>query len=244
MNPSKDQNDLPDEIVKHFSVPPHPYGISLEGAYVRLEPLAASVHARELFEANSTDAEGKNWSYLPYGPFRDFESYFRWLSSFEKGKDPVFFAVVGKRSGKAAGVASYLRIKPRDGSVEVGHVHFSPLMQRTAEATEAMHLMMKWAFENGYRRYEWKCHASNAKSRKAAQRLGLSFEGVFRQMTIQKGRNRDTAWFAAIDKEWEKLEACHLRFLSPDNFEEKGRPKVSLSSLTKPLLYKTDAFGT
>jgi len=113
-------------------------------------------------------------------------------------------------------------------------------LQRTTEATEAMYLMMKWAFDNGYRRYEWKCNALNLRSRNAAQRLGFSYEGVFRQMTIAKGRNRDTAWFAMIDKEWQRIERCFIEFLSESNFGIDGKPKISLTSLTKPILYKLD----
>ena len=131
---------------------------------------------------------------------------------------------------------------PQDGSIEIGHINYSPLLQKTREGTEAMYLMMKWAFESGYRRYEWKCNALNTKSRYAAQRLGLSYEGVFRQMSISKGRNRNTAWFAAIDKEWPALNASFETYLSDDNFAADGRPKKALSGLTKPLLYKRDTF--
>ena len=166
------------------------------------------------------------------------------VKTFEDGEDPVFFAIISKKLDKPVGIASYLRIKPKDGSIEVGHINYSPLLQNTTEATEAMYLMMKWAFDNGYRRYEWKCNALNLKSRRAAQRLGLSYEGVFRQMTINKGRNRDTAWFAAIDKEWHNIEQCYLKFLSDDNFDVEGKPKISLSSLTKPLLYKVDNYDS
>ena len=159
----------------------------------------------------------------------------------EDGSDPVFFAIIRKIDNKAAGVASYLRVKPNNGSIEVGHINFSPLLQSSTEGTEAMYLMMKWAFENGYRRYEWKCNALNVKSRNAAQRLGFSFEGVFRQMMMSKGRNRDTAWFAIIDKEWENFKKCYETYFSKDNFSKVGVQLVSLSSLTKPLLYKLDS---
>jgi RimJ/RimL family protein N-acetyltransferase len=137
-------------------------------------------------------------------------------------------------------VASFLRINPNDGSIEVGHINYSPLLQRTKEGTEAMFLMMKWAFESGYRRYEWKCNALNLKSRKAAQRLGLSYEGVFRQMSISNGRNRNTAWFAAIDNEWLALKRCFETYLSEVNIDDNQQPIISLSELTKPLLYKQD----
>ena len=229
-----------DETIKEFIVPPHPKGISIEGSLVNLKPLVANQFANELFHSNAIDKEDINWAYLPYGPFENLEDYSKWIESFEVSNDPVFFAIISKKLKKAIGVASYLRINPSIGSIEVGHINFSPLLQRTTEATEAMYLMMKWVFDNGYRRYEWKCNALNLKSRNAAQRLGFSYEGVFRQMTIAKGRNRDTAWFAMIDKEWQGIERCFNEYLSESNFELNGKPKISLSSLTKPILYKLD----
>ena len=227
-------------IVEGFKTPPHPKGIFLIGDKVRLEPLHAAKHAGELFDANAVDAEGKNWAYLPYGPFDTLESYQNWLADKAAKQDPTFFAILRQSDGKAVGVASFLRINQTDGSIEVGHIHYSPLLQRTREGTEAMFLMMKWAFENGYRRYEWKCNASNKKSRYAAQRLGFSYEGVFRQMSISKGRNRNTAWFAAIDKEWPSLKVCFDTYLADDNFNADGKPKISLSELTNPILHKLD----
>ena len=153
-------------------------------------------------------------------------------------EDPVFLAIVEKESGRPLGIASYLRIHPAEGSIEVGHIHFSPLLQRTTSATESMFLMMQWAFEAGYRRYEWKCNALNQASRRAAQRLGFSFEGIFRQMMIVKGLNRDTAWIAIIDNEWPALKSAFERYLDEKNFDEVGRSMTSLSSLTAPLLHK------
>jgi RimJ/RimL family protein N-acetyltransferase len=152
------------------------------------------------------------------------------------GDDPLFFAIVDEETGKAVGVASYLRIDPRNGSIEVGHLRFSSLLQRNPAATEAMYLMMKRAFELGYRRYEWKCDSLNAPSRAAALRLGLSFEGVFRHAMVYKGRNRDTAWFAATDLDWPGLERAFVRWLDPDNFDAQGRQRSRLSELTAPLL--------
>ena len=228
------------EIVSKYKMPPHPKGITLEGDLVILKPLKASQFAEELFKANSIDEKGLNWAYLPYGPFETLGEYAQWIESFENGDDPVFFAIFSKKHNQAIGIASYLRINPAVGSIEVGHINFSPLLQRTTEATESMYLMMKWAFDNGYRRYEWKCNALNLKSRNAAQRLGFSYEGVFRQMTIVKGRNRDTAWFAMIDKEWERIEACFKEYLSDSNFDKENQPIISLSSLTKPILFKLD----
>ena len=226
------------EVVSGFKVPPHPKGISIEGKLVSIKPLIANEFAEELFMANALDKEGINWEYLPYGPFENLSDYIDWIQSFEEHDDPVFFAIISKKLKKAIGIASYLRINPNDGLIEVGHINYSPLLQRTTEGTEAMFLMMQWAFDNGYRRYEWKCNALNMRSRKAAQRLGFSYEGVFRQMTISKGRNRDTAWFAIIDKDWQIIQKCFHQFLSDINLDEKS--KYSLSSLTKPLLYKVD----
>lgn len=228
------------EIVESFSIPPHPKGISIEGRLVDLKPLIASEFAEELFISNAIDKEGINWAYLPYGPFDSQVDYAKWIKSFEEGDDPVFFAIISKKLKKAIGIASFLRINPTKGLIEVGHINYSPLLQKTTEATEAMFLMMKWVFDNGYRRYEWKCNALNLKSRRAAQRLGFSYEGVFRQMTISKGRNRDTAWFAIIDKEWAEIEKCFDQFLSESNFDNNGKSKVSLTSLTESLLYKVD----
>jgi RimJ/RimL family protein N-acetyltransferase len=150
--------------------------------------------------------------------------------------DPMFYAVVQQGDGRAVGVASLMRINPASGSIEIGHINFSPLLQRKPSATEAMYLMMKWAFTAGYRRYEWKCNALNQPSRNAAMRLGLSYEGVFRQATISKGRNRDTAWYAGIDSEWPALKAAFETWLDPENFDTGGRQKQSLSTLTRPIL--------
>jgi len=228
------------EIVESFSIPPHPKGISIEGRLVDLKPLNSNKYAKELFSSNLLDEKGINWAYLPYGPFDSQAEYVKWIRSFEEGDDPVFFAIISKKLKKAIGIASFLRINPANGLIEVGHINYSPLLQKTTEATEAMFLMMKWVFDNGYRRYEWKCNALNLKSRRAAQRLGFSYEGVFRQMTISKGRNRDTAWFAIIDKEWQDLKKCFDQFLSESNFDNNGKSKVSLTSLTESLLYKVD----
>src|SRR5205085_8814517 len=171
---------------------------------------------------------------LAYRPFRTLESYREWLSKTCLGDDPLFFPIVAQASGRPIGVASYLPITPLSGSIEVGHLAYSPMLQQTPAATEAMFLMMKQAFEMGYRRYEWKCNALNAKSRAAAQRLGLSFEGVFRQATVVKGRNRDTAWYAAIDSEWPALRQAFETWLDPDNFDADGRQRTRLTDLTGP----------
>lgn len=204
----------------------------MEGRFCRLEPLDPAKHAASLHAANALDADGRMWTYLPYGPFGTADDYVAWLEDMSRKSDPLFYAIVDKPASRAVGVASYLRIDPRAGSIEVGHLGYSPLLQRTPAATEAMFLMMEKAFSLGYRRYEWKCHALNAPSRTAAQRLGFSFEGVFRQANVVKGRNRDTAWYSVIDLEWPALKQAFLRWLHPNNFDERGRQRVRLSALT------------
>jgi RimJ/RimL family protein N-acetyltransferase len=219
-----------------WTPPPVPPRESMEGRYCRLEPLNPDRHAAALFEADAADTDGRSWTYLAYGPFRDLPGYRAWMDASCLGDDPLFFAVIDTADGWPAGLASYLRIAPAAGSIEVGGIHYSPRLQRTPAATEAMYLMMGRAFGLGYRRYEWKCDALNAASRAAAQRLGLSFEGVFRQAAVYKGRNRDTAWYAAIDSEWPALREAFLAWLAPDNFDEGGRQRRRLSDLTGPIL--------
>lgn len=210
----------------------------LTGRFCSLEPLDAARHAAEIFSANALDAEGRNWTYLPYGPFESLSSYSSWVEKFSATSDPLFFAIVSNATGAAVGVASFLRIDPANGSIEVGHLNFSPLMQRTPVATEAMHLMMKEAFGLGYRRVEWKCNALNKPSRRAAQRLGFSFEGVMRHAAVIKGHNRDTVWYAAIDQEWPALNEAFESWLSPENFDGAGKQRVALSELTGPILVR------
>lgn len=225
-------------LVRLGALPPHPKGISLVGTHCRLMPLSTQDHSEGLFAANREDRDGSGWDYLPYGPFDTLEEYQHWLQSVENGDDPVFFTV--ESGGRLAGICSYLRINPKERSIEVGHIRFSPLLQSTIAATEVMFLMMSWAFDQGYRRYEWKCNALNTRSRQAAQRLGFSYEGVFRQATIAKGRNRDTAWFGVIDSDWPDIRSCYETWLDPSNFDAEGRQKQSLSALTAPFLFKTD----
>ena len=203
----------------------------MQGRYCRVEPLDPDRHAAELHEANSQDRDGRMWTYLLSGPFGSFAAYRTWLETKRGSDDPLFFAFVDAANGRAVGLGSYLRIDPANGSVEVGHLQYSPRMQRTVVATEAMYLMMKTAFELGYRRYEWKCDALNARSRRAAERLGFTFEGVFRQAVVYKGRNRDTAWFSIIDSEWPQLDAAYRRWLDPANFDATGRQAKSLMEI-------------
>lgn len=225
-------------VVAGWTVPRRPDAPVLEGQYVRLERLDAARHAEDLFAANRVD--DSIWDYMPYGPFADLASYRAWAEGMAPLADPWFYALRDLGTGRAAGVASYLRITPESGSIEVGHICLAPAMQATRAATEAMFLMMDWAFRAGYRRYEWKCNALNLPSRRAAERLGLSYEGIFRQATVVKGRNRDTAWFAAIDREWPLIRGAMEAWLDPANFDTGGRQKRSLSALTRPILVQRD----
>lgn len=201
-----------------------------QGRYVRLERLRAHLHADELFRAY--DGAEELWQFLPYGPFISAAAYHRFLCGFEAGEDPVFYAIRDMARGQVMGVASYLRIAPEKGSIELGHICLGPALQKSPAATEAFFMMMSWAFEAGYRRFEWKCDARNIPSRRAAQRLGLSYEGVFRQDNIVKGKNRDTAWFAAIDAEYPALKEAFTAWLLPQNFDATGRQIERLSDLT------------
>jgi RimJ/RimL family protein N-acetyltransferase len=210
---------------------PRPSRKVMQGRHCRVEPLDPARHAAELHEANTLDREGRMWTYLFSGPFGSFDEYRAWLEAKQPSEDPLFFAFVDAARDRAVGLGSYLRIDPTHGSVEVGHLQFSPLMQRTAVATEAMYLMMKTAFDLGYRRYEWKCDALNAGSRRAAERLGFRFEGIFRQAIVYKGRSRDTAWYSVIDKEWPALDAAFRAWLDPANFDRAGRQRRSLEEL-------------
>jgi RimJ/RimL family protein N-acetyltransferase len=225
--------------VPNWQPPPTPPRIALEGRYCRLEPLDTQRHAADLFAANKLDAENRIWTYLPYGPFEAFAEYNDFVKTYAGKDDPVFYAIVDATTQKPTGLASYLRVDPKNGSIEVGHINYSPLLQRTPAATEAMYLMMRQAFALGYRRYEWKCNALNAPSRAAALRLGFSYEGVFRQASVIKGRNRDTAWYAAIDSEWPALQHAFEQWLAPANFDAQGQQRLKLSDLTKPILKQT-----
>jgi len=222
--------------VEGWAPPPRPPREPIQGRYCRVEPLDVARHAADLYASNRAAADSRDWTYLAYGPFESIEEYLAWMQRVCLGDDPLFHAIIDGATGKAVGVASYLRIEPASGSIEVGHINFSPLLQRKPAATEAMYLMMQRAFELGYRRYEWKCDALNARSRAAAQRYGLSFDGIFRQATVYKGRNRDTAWYAAIDQEWPALQATFLQWLDPANFDQSGQQRVRLADLTAAVL--------
>lgn len=213
-----------------------PRGLVLEGRHVRLLPLKAEAHAALLFNAYAD--QDWLWDYMPVGPFHSASQYHRWVRSVEEG--PALFMAIEDRRKGVVGVASYLNIVPDMGSVEVGNIAFAPALQGTVAATEAMVLMMNWAFEAGYRRYEWKCNALNIPSRRAAQRLGFSYEGVFRQHMVVKGRNRDTAWFAITDSDWPALKEAYAVWLNPANFDETGQQRERLSDLTRLVRVSSD----
>jgi RimJ/RimL family protein N-acetyltransferase len=211
---------------------PRPPRTAMRGRFCIVEPVDPGRHAAALFAANSEDKEGRNWTYLPHGPFARFEDYREYLTAAGRADDPLVHAIVLTESGRAVGVASFMRIDPAAGSIEVGGINYSPLLQRQPAATEAMFLMMRRAFDElGYRRYEWKCDSFNAPSRGAAERLGFRFEGIFRQATVYKGRSRDTAWFSIIDSEWPALKQAFERWLAPDNFDAEGKQRRRLQEL-------------
>lgn len=211
---------------------PRPPRTPLQGRLCRLEPLDVDRHAQALHQAYAEDAEGRNWTYLPYGPFPSAQAWASMMGTVQKLSDALFYAIVAVDSARPVGVASYLRIEPAMGSIEVGHLCYAPALQRHAAATEAMYLMMRHAFDElGYRRYEWKCDSLNEPSRRAAVRLGFRFEGSFRQHMVIKGRSRDSAWFSILDSEWPALRAAFERWLDPANFDADGRQRARLEDL-------------
>ena len=201
----------------------------LIGKYCYLEPVNVKKHSKDLFKNFSKDKKGIDWIYMPQGPFKNEISLKKYLKDKNLTGNPFLYTIYSKRLKTFCGLASYLRIKPQVGTIEVGYITYAKNLQRTVEATEAMFLMMKNAFDKlGYRRYEWKCDNLNERSRKAALRLGFKFEGLFRQATIYKNRNRDTVWYSIIDKEWKKHKKKYLTFLKKSNFTDKLKQKRKL----------------
>ena len=204
--------------------------LALEGELVRLEPVDVARHAGQLFAAQSSAPE--LWAYLPYGPFESETAFRVWLTERAASSDPLFYAIIERMSGRALGMASFLRVEQGHGVIEVGHIWYSPALQRTRLATDAMYVMARHVFDDlGYRRYEWKCNALNEPSRRAAVRLGFTFEGVFRQHMVIKGENRDTAWYSMLDGEWPAAKAAFEAWLRPENFDAEGRQLRSLAEL-------------
>jgi len=208
---------------------------SMIGRLCRLEALDADRHAEALHRAYEADPEGRNWTYLPYGPFSSAAEYRQAIAGAKDITDTLFFAIVDLASDEPVGVAAYLRADPAMGSIEVGHLSYSPRLQRTPVSTEAMALMMRRVFDDwGYRRYEWKCNSLNAPSVAAARRLGFRFEGLFRNHSVAKGRNRDTTWLSIIDEEWPAIRDALEAWLDPGNFDETGGQRRRLAEWMPP----------
>jgi RimJ/RimL family protein N-acetyltransferase len=208
-----------------------PDRVTLEGRHVKIVPLDAAAHSAMLF-ANPTDAE--LWRYLFNGPYTKEVEFRAWLESREHSEDPLFFTILDTKSGAPVGYCSLMRIEPAHRVIEVGNILYLPSLQRTVGATEAMYLLARYVFDElGYRRYEWKCDALNAPSRRAALRLGFTFEGIFRQHMIVKGKNRDTAWFSMLDTEWPRRKYAFQAWLDPQNFDAQGQQKTALHSISR-----------
>jgi RimJ/RimL family protein N-acetyltransferase len=216
----------------NWAPPPVPRNEIMSGRFCRLEPLDWGRHGNALFAAYQLDTSGQMWTYLPYGPFLTADDYRNWMQPLCGRADPQLFAIIESKSQSPVGVAAYLRIDTSNGAIEIGHLAYSPRLQKTPVATEAIFLMIDRVFKLGYRRCEWKCDSLNAPSRSAAQRLGFLFEGIFRQAVVYKGRSRDTAWFSIIDSDWAWLQMAFHTWLSSDNFDVNGRQRLRLSDLT------------
>ena len=214
-----------------WTPPPRPERAPLVGRWLRLEPLAAA-HVPALHAANSAD--DRIWDWLSYGPFGSEAVYGEWVAAALQADDPMFFALVDRATGEPGGVAALMRITPEAGTIEVGHICLAPALQRSRVASEMVSLFATHVFGLGYRRFEWKCNAGNIASRRAAQRFGFSFEGVFRQAAVVRGRNRDTAWFAMTDGDWRCLGPAHEAWLAEENFDRAGVQKSRLGDRTAP----------
>jgi RimJ/RimL family protein N-acetyltransferase len=202
----------------------------LHGRWMRLDHVSAVKHSADLYASfDGKDSEGRIWTYLGYGPFDSLEEFTEWIKAREAARDPWFYAFVRRDTGKAVGMGSFMRNDAANGVIEIGHIWMSPGLQQTREATETIYLMMRHCFDDlGVRRLEWKCDSLNAPSRKAADRFGFTYEGIFRQHYIIKGRNRDTAWYAMLDTEWPKARAAFEAWLKEDNFDANGQQKAKL----------------
>jgi len=203
---------------------------SLNGQFCTVAPLDIARHASDLFTAFSHDKTDGIWTYMAVGPFVTSEDFRTWLQVQCQDDDPLFHVIIDRITGKATGLAALMRIDADMGVIEIGSISFAPCLQRTQAATEAMFLLMQQAFSLGYRRYEWKCDALNEGSRRAAERLGFTFEGIFRQAVVYKGRNRDTAWYSILDSEWPALETAFKKWLDPQNFDAKNQQIQNLGA--------------
>ena len=220
------------EPVRGWTTRPLPPRTPMVGRTCRVEILDPLRHGSSLWEANQLDTTARNMTYLSADVFPDASTYCAWLERMSRTHDPLFFAVIDAKTARAVGILSYLRIVPEHGVIEIGHINFSPLLQRTTASTEALFLLMRRAFDElGYRRLEWKCDSMNGPSRATALRLGFRFEGIFRQAIVYKGRNRDTAWFSIIDAEWPAIRGAFEQWLSPANFDSAGNQREALASM-------------
>jgi len=209
----------------------------LAGHWCRLEPLSVARHAEALYAAYSVQADGRDWTYMPAGPFPSMAALTEYLTKAEASADPLHHTIIDNATGQAVGTLALMRIDPANGVIEVGAVAYSRLVQRTPMGTEAQFLLMQRVFDElGYRRYEWKCNALNAPSRRAAERYGFQFEGIFRQAAVMKGRSRDTAWFAMLDHEWPAIRPAFAQWLAPENFDAKGQQRSRLGELVRVAL--------
>lgn len=205
-----------------------PGPVTLEGRYCRVEPLDAERHAHQLFD-EYVDSDPADWTYMSVGPFSAREEYREWAEGAAASADPRFYAVVDGASGDALGTVSLMRQDLANGVIEIGNIMYSKRVQRTPISTEVQYLLMRYVFDElGNRRYEWKCDSLNAPSRKAAARLGFTYDGTFRQAVVYKGRSRDTAWFAIIDSEWQRIREGFEAWLDPANFDDSGSQRGSL----------------
>ena len=216
--------------VKGWTERPRPDGRGMEGRFARLEKLDPTRHGANLWAA--VGGNDHIWDFLAYGPFATQADFTAWLAARAALRDPLYYTVIEKKTGRALGCLTLMEIRPEMGVIEVGHIFYSPALQKTPAATDAIHLAAKIAFDDlGYRRFEWKCNDLNDPSKFAALRFGFTFEGVFRQHLIVKGRNRDTAWYSMLDTEWPARKAAFERWLAPDNFEPSGQQKLALSQM-------------
>lgn len=218
-----------------FRPVPRPAREPLNGTHVLIRPLDPDRDASALYRASHPpDGDPAVWTYLSEGPYEDLEQMRRALTEQAASEDPLFFSLVPLPGEEPAGIAAYMRITPQFGVIEIGNIWFGPALQRTTAATEAIYLLSRHAFDElGYRRLEWKCNALNAASRRAAQRFGFTFEGVFRSHMVHKGRNRDTAWYAIIDSEWPQLKTGFERWLAAENFDSSGQQRQPLAALIR-----------
>ena len=220
------------EDLSHWTPRPKPSTQPMEGRFVRLEKLDPERHADDLFDASAQPDGEERFRWLPNLPPTDRAEFRAWVKQMAASEDPIFFAVIDKATGKVSGRQSFMRMDPANGVAEIGHIYWGPLLARRPAATEALFLFARHLFDDlGYRRFEWKCDNDNLPSKRAASRFGFRHEGVFHQHLIIKGLNRDTAWFAMLDKDWARLRPAYEAWLSEDNFDEVGAQRRKLADL-------------